>query len=419
MCDYFDLDWQAAPAAPPTTGPYIPDAQECMRCGVCVSSCPAYKIATVEAESPRFRVGVLRRLLQQQQIPDQQQRQHLQHCVQCRQCETVCPSRMPYGAVYESAMAVLQADAKPGWLERSAFALIERKWLRQLMLPWLGLYLNSGLQMLLRRSGFWADGRLEAAEALARKPVIQQLAYRHPVKFAKTRGRVALFGGCLGEAFDRETLNAAIKVLNRIGFEVVVPPQQVCCGALHRHNGRNAQALIEQNLRVFYNLEVGAVLYSASGCGAMLAEYHSKQQAEALAWFRSHLFDINEFVLAHWPPGLQAATSHLNVVVHEPCSQRNVLKNTQAAYQLLALIPGVSCSAAPDNAVCCGAGGSYLLKQPQKATQLRALKQHALQTVAADVYVSGNFGCIWHLQQGHSAEQAQWLHPIRLLADRL
>jgi glycolate oxidase iron-sulfur subunit len=208
-------------------------------------------------------------------------------------------------------------------------------------------------------------------------------------------------------------LLAAIKLLNAIGYEVLVPPQQGCCGAIHQHNGQSAAGLIDNNIAVFNALDIDAMLHTATGCGAMLSEYQNDDEAGQL--FRQRLCDINEFLLKHWPDELQLTVSTLKVAVHEPCSQRNVLKNQQAVYALLQKIPGLSIAALADNHICCGSGGSYMLTHPDNAGQLRTLKQKIITATSADVVVSGNFGCSVFF----SADGGKVEHPLLLLARQL
>jgi len=279
-------------------------------------------------------------------------------------------------------------------------------------MPLLAIYLKSGLQKPLQRSGLLKKLHLADAEALLGKPALQALADSYPASVTK-RGRVALFTGCIAEHFDRETLLAAIKLLNAIGYEVLVPPQQGCCGAIHQHNGQPAAGLIDNNIAVFNALEVDAVLHTATGCGAMLSEYQNDDEAGQL--FRQRLCDISDFLLEHWPDDLQLAASELKVAVHEPCSQRNVLKNQQTVYALLQKIPGLSIVALADNHICCGAGGSYMLTHPDNAGQLRALKRQIITDSSADLVVSGNFGCGVYL----NADGGRVEHPLQLLARQL
>jgi len=398
------------PGEPLGSGPYIPDAGECMRCGICISSCPTFRLFQVDEETPRRRIRTISKILVENQPISADERRHLDNCVQCRACETVCPSRMAYGQLFDQAQAELKVN--PGWLAKLAFRLIEKKdWLRRLM-PLPAVYLKSGLQKPLRSTGLLKKLHLADAEALLGKPVLQALAVSYPASATK-RGKVALFTGCIAEHFDRETLLAAIKLLNAIGYEVLVPPQQGCCGAIHQHNGQSAAGLIDNNIAVFNALDVDAVLHTATGCGAMLSEYQNDDEAGQL--FRQRLCDINDFLLEHWPDDLQLTPSKLKVAVHEPCSQRNVLKNQQAVYALLQKIPGLSIAALADNPICCGAGGSYMLTHPDNAGQLRALKRQIITDSSADLIVSGNFGCGVFL----NADGGRVEHPLLLLARQL
>jgi glycolate oxidase iron-sulfur subunit len=393
------------------SGPYIPDAGECMRCGMCVSSCPTFRLFQINEESPRSRIRTLSRILVENLPITPEEQNHLDNCVQCRACETVCPSKMAYGQLFDDAQA--QLKQKPIGLAKLAFWLIENKSWRKRIMPLIAAYLKSGLQQPLRRSGLLKKFRVAEAEALVSKPALKPLATCYPSNI-KTCGRVALFTGCIAEHFDLETLQAAIKLLNAIGFEVFVPQEQGCCGAIHQHNGQPAENLILNNIKTFNALNVEAVLYTASGCGAMLSEY-ARNDHDAAQLFTETLSDINEFLLSHWPSDLQLNSSNLKVAVHEPCSQRNVLKNHQTVYDLLQKIPGISLIPLPDNQLCCGAGGSYMLTHPENAGGLKLLKQQTITAAHVDMVVSCNFGCaLFLVDDGIKVE-----HPLLLLSRQL
>jgi len=292
-------------------------------------------------------------------------------------------------------------------------ALVANKAWRTRLLPGLALLVKSGLVTVLRHSGLLQALHLNEAAALLRMPALKPLAAHYP-STRKKCGQVALFTGCVNEHFDRDTLQAAITLLNAIGYDVLIPSAQGCCGAIHQHNGFGAATLIDNNIAVFNALDVDAVVHCATGCGAMLSEYQT-DNTEASKLFKERLHDIHEFLLAHWPEDLQLQALPEKIAVHEPCSQRNVLKNQQAVYGLLAKIPAASLTALPDNALCCGAGGSYLLTHPDNARQLRDLKQQALKTAAADWVVSGNFVCAAFL----NADKGDIVHPLHILARQL
>lgn len=397
---------------------YLPESRECMSCGQCLSSCSSYFINPIHEESPRGRVSILRKLLLDKQEINAQEHHHLNNCLECRNCETVCPSKMAYSHWFDKAQARLAHTWHKSSMAYAGFWLIAHKHWRKLLLPGLALLLKSGFITLIHRTGFSKKLGLASLSRFNTLPALTELSTVYPVKKAKYRGRVALFTGCLAEHFDRATLMASIKLLNAFGYEVVIPHEQTCCGALHQHHGFDAQSFIQKNIATFYGLEVNAVIYTASGCGAMLSEYPD-QDKETSGWFHRYLYDIHDFLLDNWPDNLQIAASNLRVAVHEPCSQRNVLKNTSSTYRLLEKIPGIILKKMPDNPICCGAGGSYMLSHPAQAEQLRRLKWQNLETLAADLVVSSNFGCAFHLNSGERPDGLEFMHPIRLLADRL
>ncbi|MBE0435260.1 MAG: (Fe-S)-binding protein [Methylomicrobium sp.] len=417
MFEFFESD-NACPEFSSGNGPYIPDAAECMRCGMCVGQCPTYKLFQLNEETPRARIRTIEKILAGGETVSASELAHLNNCLQCRACETVCPSRMAYGSLFDNAQAVLSEGRRKTILAASAFKLIESKLLRRALMPSITLYIRSGLQNIVRRSGLLKMLNLVEADGLSRLPSLSGMADRYPAK-KKTLGKVALFTGCLTEPFDRETLNAATELLNAIGYEVLVPKGQTCCGAIHQHNGKLqiVPEFIRRNLAAFNALDVDAVLHTATGCGAMLSEYPQDEPDGVL--FNDRLSDIADFLLQHWPDRLRLKACYLKAVVHEPCSQRNVLKNQKSVYALLQKIPGIDVQPLSGTDVCCGAGGAYMLTHPENAARLRQIKLQAIASAAPDVVVSANFGCALYLNSAESSPTVKVIHPLKLLADCL
>lgn len=394
-----DADTPVTPAAF-----YLPDAGDCLRCGLCVNTCPTYKILPIPEETPRARVRTLDKILNQNLAISAVERQHLQHCTQCRACEAICPGRMAYGELYDTARQRLAAsDALP-------VKLIEHKKLLHMVAIAAKLWQQTGLQALMRRSGLLKALRLDRAAALLPPVTTATLANIYSAS-GPHRGCVALFTGCIGRYLDSATLTSAIRVLNRIGYDVLVPNDQRCCGAIHQHQGLPEQAghMADDNAQAFNKLAVDGIIYTSSACGLMLNEQQTR--------YASPLFDICEFVDSHWPDALRLQASDQTIAVHEPCSQRNGLKNQQAGYRLLARIPGAVVVPLGDNAICCGAGGVNVLTQPDIAEPLRDLKAACFLQTQATGLATANIGCALHLKTG--LPSVEIAHPIRWIAAQL
>lgn len=351
MFDFID-DFQGEEAIYPQQGLYIPEATDCMRCGLCISVCPTYKLFQSEAETPRSRLRSIDKIINGNTPVSGEELKHLNNCTQCRACETTCPSKMAYGHLFDLAREKL-FQASPSKQPRNilavmGFKLIEHKsWLTAATIV-MGLYQKIGLQFLIRKTGLLHVFKLKRAEALMPKVALTKLAERYPTA-QQHRGNVALFTGCISDHFDRKTLLASIKLLNRIGFDVFVPKQQTCCGAIHLHQGQKdiADKIAALNTDVFNSLDIKAIIYTASGCGLTLTEYeHEKDDDQK---FGNSLYDITEFLNLHWQDTINLKEPSANakkIAVHEPCSQHNVTPVTgnrhQHVYTLLEKIPGIT-----------------------------------------------------------------------------
>lgn len=427
MLEFFE-DSFGTDVAYEQNGLYIPEVSDCMRCGLCVSHCPTFRINRIDEETPRRRIRTIDKILNQSLMPSKEELEHLDNCLQCRACETVCPSKMAYGQLLDQSRQKLAEMPKParlaGFIEKLSLALIEHKPRLRFLSRLLGFYQRSGLQNLLRKSGLLSVLQLESYEDLLPPAIDAAPLEPFYLTTADRRGSVALFTGCIAESFDRATATAAIRVLNRIGFDVIIPGQQGCCGAIHQHRGQaeTAARLAYLNVGVFNSLDVDAVVYSASACGLMLNEYEQLAIAdfddEELGFFGDRLFDVTHFINLHWPDNTPLQAYPKTVAVHEPCSQRNTLKNQQAVYELLARIPAINLMPLADNAVCCGAGGVHRLTHPHIADPLGAEKIEQLHISGADLLITSNIGCALHLAggAGRLAPPVTVMHPVGLIA---
>ncbi len=387
-------------------------------CGLCLPHCPTYAKTQNEAESPRGRISLILGLANGHLQADDKLRAHLDSCLLCRACEAKCPSKVQYGEIMDAARSALK-QGRPKQEQRiNIETLATDKQLQRREATRLWLADKTGLRALGRSLGITKALGLERLEQLA--PCIDRphdwLTY-YPAKTEK-KGDVGLFIGCFSDMFDQKTLNDSITLLNACGYGVHVPTAQTCCGALHQHKGESKQAaqLAQQNIDAFAQLDISAVISSATGCGSHLKEY------QRITGNSLPACDINAFLSQiEWPQTIQFTSLNKKVAVHEPCSQRNVLKQSDTPYTLLKRIPALEIISLSGNEQCCGAAGSYMIEQPQMADSLRDDKLKAIKAARPDILVSSNIGCALHLAAGIKAAQInlETLHPISLLARQI
>jgi len=386
------------------------EADLCVVCGQCLPYCPTYAKTLHEADSPRGRIALIRALATGQLQPDATLQKHLDQCLGCRACEKFCPSRVPYGRLIAEGRALLGTNRTP----RAAKLLANRPLLR-LATAGVGFYQASGLQRLARGSGvlrMMGAERLEAMLPPRKAPVHWQ-----PAPTPNNAPRVALFRGCAADAFDQATNDAARQLLNRLGIEVIEPEAQTCCGApSHYHGARDEAARLgERNLRAFGDRPVDAIITTASGCGAQLADYPALYPEMTPDNWR--VTDISSYLAGiDWPEDLQPQEQKLRVVVHAPCTLRNVQNEAAAPVELLQRIPGLE--VIPLAGHCCGGAGSYMVEQPEMADALRQPLLDRIAELAPDVVVTSNIGCSLHVGAGmrSAGMTAEMLHPVTLLA---
>lgn len=426
------------------------EADQCVKCGLCLPHCPTYGLTQDEGDSPRGRIALMQALVEARLPPGGRLTFHLDRCLACRACERVCPSQVRYGRLIDAARAYDTRDAgrRPhGPLARWLLDRVvpDRRRLRRIA-RLLRLYQRSGLRRLVQLSGLpRLTGTRRLDGLMPEIPAVPHWQAWYPPA-GEARGTVALFTGCIGDVLDRDALEAAITLLNACGYGVHVPSGQTCCGALHLHGGdpARAAALGAQNVAAFNALAgtgtstgtginagndsgpgLDAVLYSASGCGATLAEYGEWPATNDIAppgRFAAPVLDLCSFLEQDGRlAGLSFAPLAAAVAVHDPCTLKNVIRATEPPYRLLRHIPGLTVSPLPGNGRCCGAAGSYLLTQPEMADALRADKLKALQDSGAEILLSSNIGCALYLAAGlrENGNAVEVMHPVTLLARQL
>ncbi len=406
--------------------------QDCVHCGLCTASCPTYLMTGDENDSPRGRIYLMRAVVDGRASATSKVREHLGLCLDCRACESACPSGVQYGKLIEPFKVALEisapADAKPPYilriLLRHLFPYADR--LKLALLP--ARFANKlGILKLMRKSGLMnlLPGTLaRMADMLpADMPLLPPAALAEVLPpVGLKRARVALFTGCVTEAMTPATNRSTANVLQHNGCEVVVVPGQVCCGAVNYHSGDEvgAKEFIRKNLQAFDPAGFDAIIMNAAGCGAMLKDYahlmHHEPESQSAQAFTAKVKDISEFIYALGaikPSGRVEA----EVTYHDACHLCHGQQVRNQPRALLQMIDGLKLKSLEESEICCGAAGTYNLTEPEMSHQLGQRKAEFIEQTGATIVTTGNVGCQLQIQK-HLAERGhptRVLHPVELL----
>ncbi len=403
---------------------------DCVHCGLCLSSCPTYVETGNENDSPRGRIYLWRAVADGRAELGPEVRRHLDLCLECRACESACPSGVQYGKIigsYKKDMARLGSaaptlNALQRWMLFHMTPYARR--MRWALAP-LRLAQRLGLRGVFDRLGRLLPRSLRQMQEII--PRLQPHYGRLPEVLpaeGRRRARVALFVGCAADAFFPQTTLATARVLQHNGCEVWVPRAQACCGALHYHAGlvAPAQEFASTNCAAFGPEldKVDAIVNNAGGCGPVLKEYghllEGTPAEETGAKFAGRVRDVSEF-LVELGPVKPTHPLPLKATYHDACGLSHAQKIRQAPRQLLALIPGLEMVPLAESEHCCGAAGSYNLTQPEMSRQVGERKaKHVLATGAQAVF-TGNVGCLLQVLRHLRALRADlWVaHPVDAL----
>ena len=411
--------------------PEYADYSRCVHCGLCLNHCPTYRLWGQEADSPRGRI-------RQMQLVDQGQLElgdafvtHIDRCLNCRACETACPSGVEYGKLVEMARAQIATQYRRPLLSRLARDFVYRR-----LLPYPGriqtaaralrVYQRSGLDVLARGSGVLRLLGLQDRERLLPKIDSKFFFDEMGKTFSaagERRARVAFFAGCVAQATFSELNRATIRVLQANGCDVVIPARQVCCGALPAHAGERevARKLVRANLSAFDAGNFDAIVTNAAGCGSTLKEYTQLFPAadsphEQIARFVGKVRDVTEF-LAELGLTAPMRTLALRVTYQDSCHLAHGQKIREAPRKLIRAVPGVELVEMQLADQCCGSAGVYNVTETEASLELLALKMECASETKAQAIVTANPGCILQLRAGaeiHGTGQ-EVLHVVELL----
>ncbi|HWZ25982.1 MAG TPA: (Fe-S)-binding protein [Verrucomicrobiae bacterium] len=411
--------------------PIYEDYARCIHCGLCLNACPTYRLWNLEADSPRGRIHQMIHVEQSEVSVTDSFVDHIDKCLDCRACETACPSGVEYGKLVEYARARIERDYRRPLLSRITRDVVYRR-----LLPYpkriatvarvLRFYQRSGLQSLARLTGILKLLGLDKRERLLPRVdthfFYDRLGKTFPFSGAR-RARVAFFAGCVANVTFAELNAATIRVLTANGCDVIVPNGQLCCGALAAHAGIRdvSRELARANLRAFVLDDVDAIVTNAAGCGSTLKEYDHLFTSDEPEYGQASAFgkktrDVTEFLAVL---GLSAPLKALplRVTYQDSCHLLHGQKVREAPRNLLRSIPGLDVVELPYSELCCGSAGVYNVTQTEASLELLAEKMHYASATRAQIIATSNPGCLLQMRAGaemHHTDQ-QVLHVIELL----
>jgi glycolate oxidase iron-sulfur subunit len=402
---------------------------DCVHCGLCTAACPTYVETGDENESPRGRIYLMRGVTDGRLELNDRVRGHLELCLDCRACETACPSGVQYGKLIEPFRVAMEtADERPrrdDWFHhRILFGLFPYSAkLRRALLP-ARLAQRTGVLKLLQAARLTRLLPAELRRMVDMLPPPRRNEGPLPEflpALGRRRATVALFTGCIGDAMFRHVNWATARVLQQNGCDVHVPRAQVCCGAIHFHAGSSepAQSFADQNLAAFPHERFDAIVNNIAGCGSMLKDYghhwQDARQAERAAW-SAKVRDVNEFLDQL---GLVRPEGEIHAVAtyHDACHLLHAQKIHDAPRRLLAQIPGLEVRELSESELCCGAAGTYNLTQPEMSARLSRRKLENIRHTSARVAITSNAGCALAIAREAREQDLQLavVHPMELL----
>ena len=391
--------------------------RKCVHCGFCTATCPTYVLLGDELDSPRGRIYLIKTMLESGAPATAGTVKHLDRCLSCLSCMTTCPSGVNYMHLIDEARAHVEETYRRPLFERLlrnvlAFTM-PRPGLFRLSL--IAARLASPLAPVAQALGL---KRIAALLGLVPKPLPAPEAFGQPGTYAAEgagKGRVALLMGCVQSVLDPGINAATIRLLTRLGFDVVVAGEESCCGSLTHHMGKEHDALdrARRSVDQWTKADVDAVVVTASGCGTTIKDYGHMLRldpayAEKAKAISAKAKDITEFLSGL---DLPAAKGGLRLAYHSACSMQHGQKIKQEPMKLLRRA-GFTVLDVPEGHLCCGSAGTYNILQPEIAMRLRERKVANIESLSPQAIATGNIGCITQIGAG---TEIPILHTVELL----
>ncbi|OOY05518.1 glycolate oxidase subunit GlcF [Thioclava sp. F28-4] len=388
----------------------------CVHCGFCTATCPSYQVLGDELDSPRGRIYLIKDMLENDRPADEKTVKHLDRCLSCLACMTTCPSGVHYMHLIDHARAHVEKTYKRPMMDRLL------RWTLAKIVPYPGRFrlAMGGAKLAKPFSGLLPDKRLRAMVGMAPKtipPVSRNDDAQVFAPMGEKKYRVALQIGCAQRALNTDINDATIRLLRRLGCEVVIPKNLGCCGALSHHMGREDESHSQaaRNIRAYLSEgDLDAVIINTSGCGTTVKDYghifRNDPMAEDAAKVAGLACDVSEFLVKI---GLPEGQGGMRVAYHAACSLQHGQQIKSAPKDLLKRA-GFEVVEPADSHLCCGSAGTYNLLQPEISDELKKRKVATLEAKQPEVIAAGNIGCMVQIGGGtevpvvHTVELLDW-----------
>ena len=394
--------------------------RSCVHCGFCTATCPTYQVLGDELDSPRGRIYLIKDMLENDRDPDPKTVKHIDRCLSCLACMTTCPSGVHYMHLVDHAREYIEERYKRPFSDRAL------RWILARILPYPMRFRVALLGAKIGRpfARFMPDARLRAMLEMAPKTISPVSRNDDPQSFppeTDRKMRVALMTGCAQRALNTDINDATIRLLTRLGCEVVVAEGAGCCGALTHHMGKSdeSHATAARNIRAWTREMDGdgldAIVINTSGCGTTVKDYghmfRNEKLADDSARVSAIAMDVSEVLMKLDMP--QGEDKQMVVAYHAACSLQHGQQIKTFPKDLLKRA-GFTIVEPSDPHLCCGSAGTYNLMQPEISQKLKARKVRTLEARSPDVIAAGNIGCMMQIGSGtqvpvvHSVELLDW-----------
>ncbi|MDA7423225.1 glycolate oxidase subunit GlcF [Thalassococcus lentus] len=392
----------------------------CVHCGFCTATCPTYQVLGDELDSPRGRIYLIKDMLENERVPDEKTVKHVDRCLSCLACMTTCPSGVHYMHLVDHAREYIEKNYDRPWHDKAL------RWVLARILPYPTRFRVAMLGAKIAKpfAPLIPDARLRAMLAMAPKTIPPVSRNDDPQSFApaaEKKMRVALMTGCAQKALNTDINDATIRLLTRLGCEVVVAEGAGCCGALTHHMGKTEEShgTAGKNIKAWAREMDGkgldAIVINTSGCGTTVKDYGHMFRNEPLAKDAARVsavaMDISEVLMKLDIP--QSDPKGLRVAYHAACSLQHG-QQIKTHPKTLLKKAGFEVVEPADSHLCCGSAGTYNLMQPEISSQLKERKVRTLEAKQPDIIAAGNIGCMMQIGSGtdvpivHTVELLDW-----------